>query len=404
MFSDEKFQANTKVDKRGRRLNLNTNDNLVKYYNLDEDVKGDMDSDDEEEEVEDVEIKDKKDEDKQEDDSNEEDEEDTSDDDDEEDDLIESLGLDLKPQPGIPDGVRKKLRNINIDYARGEAPLLSDDDSSDDSDSSAGEDADDVVHEWGELDKDAETTEESTRRLALCNMDWDRLKADDLMVLFTSFLPAGGRLLKVSIFPSEFGKKRMAEEELKGPLELSENVIKSEPVPNTEYDDWNPAKTNEDEDEDLVEDDDGDEFQRERLRQYQLNRLKYFYAVMEFDSAGTGEKVYEECDGREYESSAAKIDLRYIPDDMSFDDEEPRDTCDSAVNLKKYHPKFFTTTALQQVKVNCTWDETDPSRKDLIDRVFNKKEQIDDDDLKNYLASSSEESSNEEEEEIKGNF
>ena len=55
---------------------------------------------------------------------------------------------------------------------------------------------------------------------------------------------------------------------------------------------------------------------------------QYFYAVICCDTTGTAEKLYGDLDGHDYESSGAKLDLRFIPDDMEFE-EAPKDFCDS---------------------------------------------------------------------------
>ncbi|NXB47725.1 ESF1 protein, partial [Leucopsar rothschildi] len=218
-----------------------------------------------------------------------------------------------------------------------------------------------IEHSWRELDKDAPRGDEITSRLAVCNMDWDRLKAKDLLALFTSFTPKGGAVFSVKIYPSEFGKERLKEEEQKGPVELFEL----------------PENTTED-----------DGIYREKLREYQFKRLKYFYAVVECDSPETANKIYEECDGLEFESSCSFIDLRFIPDNVTFDD-KPKDVA-SEVNIAVYKPKYFTSAAMGTSKVDITWDETDHERVTSLSRTFNKEELLDM-DFQAYLASSSEE-------------
>ncbi|XP_036042545.1 ESF1 homolog isoform X2 [Onychomys torridus] len=222
-------------------------------------------------------------------------------------------------------------------------------------------------HAWRELDKDAPRADEITHRLAVCNMDWDRLKAKDLLALFNSFKPKGGVVFSVKIYPSEFGKERMKEEQVQGPVELL-----SIPEDAAEKD-WSS---------------------REKLRDYQFKRLKYYYAVVECDSPETASKIYEDCDGLEFESSCSFIDLRFIPDDTTFDD-EPKDVA-SEVDLTAYKPKYFTSAAMGTSTVEITWDETDHERITTLNRKF-KKEELLDMDFQAYLASSSEDEEEEEE-------
>ncbi|XP_051000701.1 ESF1 homolog [Acomys russatus] len=217
-----------------------------------------------------------------------------------------------------------------------------------------------LEHAWRELDKDAPRADEITRRLAVCNMDWDRLKAKDLLALFNSFKPKGGVVFSVKIYPSEFGKERMKEEQVQGPVEL---LSIPEDAPEK---DW---------------------ASREKLRNYQFKRLKYYYAVVDCDSPETASKIYEDCDGLEFESSCSFIDLRFIPDDITFDD-EPKDVA-SEVDLTAYKPKYFTSAAMGTSTVEITWDETDHERITTLNRKF-KKEELLDMDFQAYLASSSE--------------
>ncbi|XP_054013841.1 ESF1 homolog [Hylaeus anthracinus] len=276
----------------------------------------------------------------------------------------------------LPNKIKEKLRDLSVNYARGEGVLLTD--SSSDEESSDDSDEEEIEHNWGELDKEAETTDQITHRLAVCNMDWDRIRAIDLLVLFNSFLPSGGVIRSVMIYPSEFGLQRMKEEEITGPKELTQ-------INNERGLDEN-------------DDEEGSTYHMEKLRQYQLNRLKYYYAVVDFDSAETANKVYTECDGTEYESTATKLDLRFIPDDMEFD-QTPKEVCNEVPPLSKYQPRQFTTTALQQVKVELTWDETNPERLEIAQKLNSGKlDQLNQHDLQGYLATDSSSDESEEKE------
>ncbi|XP_065363774.1 ESF1 homolog [Calliphora vicina] len=401
MFTNDKFKVKYTVDKYGRRVNKSNAEDLKKFYELDSSAE---ESDEEKEGKQNVEEESQDEEAKASSSEGEEDEEREK----EEKAIIQQEGeVDendelISDGEEVPKSLRERLVDPNIDYARGEGRLVTD--SSSDDESSEDEDPEMYIdHVWGELANDAETTEDSTKRLAVCNMDWDRVRAVDLMVLFSSFLPPGGSVLSVKIYPSEFGKQRLKEEELHGPPELV-GLGKEASKQNGSSKKQNEADSSDDSDDDneLVEEQDsdageGDDYHMEKLRQYQLNRLRYYYAVVECDSVPTADKIYHECDGIEYESSATKVDLRFIPDDTSFEEDEPTEVCTELPDANSYKPRQFTTTALQQAKVDLTWDETAVDRKELGDKLSSGKlEGISDKDLRKIVAYSSEEEQDEE--------
>ena len=53
-----------------------------------------------------------------------------------------------------------------------------------------------------------------------------------------------------------------------------------------------------------------------RLRLYERSKLRYYYAIVEFDSVKTATRVYTECDGLEFQLSSCKFDLRFVPDEQ----------------------------------------------------------------------------------------
>lgn len=300
-----------------------------------------------------------------------------------------------KEEENVSDVSDKEVTQA-FDRARGEVPsdYVSSSDEQDDSSSSDGfsemEDYDsDVESDNEELSIPGQITEDSegtdpTAVLACVNMDWDNLKAIDLMMTFQSFVPKGGKILSLKIYPSEFGKERMAREEVEGPpKELFQSSKKHK----------NNSRDDSDSDidiKDLYEEGDAEEdFDSKALRRYQLERLRYYYAIVRCDSAMSAKKIYDECDKTEYESTANMFDLRYVPDDMEFDESDIKDECAELPKNFKYNPLDFTTDALQHSKVKLTWDETPKDRLELSKKAFSRKE-LDDMDYQAYLASDSE--------------
>lgn len=132
---------------------------------------------------------------------------------------------------------------------------------------------------------------ERTRRVAVVNLDWDHVRAIHLYKVFSSLVSptapkvssssntsvhpdrqravkgasstvARGNVLNVRVYPSEFGKERMAREEKEGP---PAEIFKKK-------------KSGDDDDEvneqNIYDVGDGNEYDEDALRKYQLERLR----------------------------------------------------------------------------------------------------------------------------------
>lgn len=143
-----------------------------------------------------------------------------------------------------------------------------------------------------------------------------------------------------------------------------------------------------------------EEFDEDSLRRYQLERLRYCYAIVETDSVATAEAIYSSCDGQEFEKTCNIIDVRFVPEDQIFSNEDliPNGVC--VKPSEKYSPLDFTTLSLMHSKVSLTWDADDQRRTKITKARFSQ-DALDEMDFKAYLASSDDEGSENEENEMK---
>lgn len=224
------------------------------------------------------------------------------------------------------------------------AHTSSDDESDDETSeySSAAKQAAEISLEHPLALKNVQYAEARYRRLAVCNLEWDFVKAFDILKLLDSFKPAGGYIVDVKIYISEFGKSRVDIENTQGPM-LEKSLLSSTHKVSDDAEQEDAAAQ-------LV------------LKKYALDKLRYFFAVVACDSVATASAIYDACDGVEFEKSSNFVDLRFVPDDVTFEEEDVRDTASDVSAIAAYTPKEFSSSTLQNSRQKLKWDEDDYDR------------------------------------------
>ncbi|KAF7083369.1 hypothetical protein CFC21_087169 [Triticum aestivum] len=224
----------------------------------------------------------------------------------------------------------------------------------------------DVAHHLMSRHDDTHVIDKETHRLAVVNMDWDHIKAVDLYMVMTSCIPEGGRVLSVSIYPTEFGLKCMNIETTEGPSALFG-------ADGYGGDDGGKDDDSDDGYGDGEEDELDSETENNKLRTYGLNKLRYYYAVVVCDSSATADHIYTTLDGTEFLKTANVFDLQFIYDSMEF--KYPAHDVATEAPLSYKDPDFETCPS-QHTKVKPTWDDDEPDCKILRETFEHKFDDI----------------------------
>lgn len=247
------------------------------------------------------------------------------------------------------------------------------------------EDVEHLYQDWGVGAYAANPNEnipllpEATHRLACVDLDWEHIKAVDILAALRSFVPGtDGDISSVTVYPSDYGLEKMEEEKNTGPQAIWRKSDKS--------------KDDDDEDEEEGSEDGDGDLDTTKLRYYERSKLRWYYAIIVCSTAKAAESIYNECDGMELMKTANVFDLRFVPDDQSFEGRVVRDVATSVPT--DYSAPVFQTKALQHTNVELTWDKVDDDRKKTLSKKF-KDDELKDEDFKTYLASASDESEEE---------
>eukprot|EP00915_Cephaloidophora_sp_WS-2016_P003484 GHVH01004666.1.p1 GENE.GHVH01004666.1~~GHVH01004666.1.p1 ORF type:complete len:558 (+),score=110.91 GHVH01004666.1:37-1710(+) len=246
--------------------------------------------------------------------------------------------------------------------------------------------------------QDDEDIDEITSRLALTGLMWDQVDAKDILVLFSSLsrtaqglkMPSKDTpkrtlealqetrdngenyIIKVSVFQSRFGKERMSYEELHGPKIDYERFQAEMPEVGGEHlrsrnSEVNPSVL-------------------AAHRDYQLQKSKYFFAIIELSSPTIADCLHKSINGTDSPFSVFPIELMFVTNETTFEDFPLRDAAEK-INPNYIAPEILRN-ALTQTGLAIPKFDNDDTRGKVLEKMFTDAE-VDQMDVEKYMACSS---------------
>ena len=183
----------------------------------------------------------------------------------------------------------------------------------------------------------------------------------DIYLFLRPFVPATGRLLSVKLYLSDFGAQMIETDTTYGPAHVM-HLIEKLKTQNAASDGETHTDSADDEENEDSSDSDGkkkkkssssasssllkddgpskleemstvtgaqtvkelkeaEKEEMEKLREYEASKLRYFYAIAETDSPQTALELYNSSDHVEIQHTGNILDLRFVPEDMTFERE-----------------------------------------------------------------------------------
>ena len=206
------------------------------------------------------------------------------------------------------DDVKDDVSDDDEDKKKKKEPSI-DENNNDDNSSSSSSSEDEMVEmdeeamkEFSEDEKeDVDEVEEGheTKRLAAMNMDWTMVKSVDILAMLSSFVPKSGAILKVSVYPSEYGMQKLAEEDAQGPppeifSAPAKIVDKNTPAAADDKENEESEEEDDDEIEEEEEEDDDDDNDEDEDDEYSGMSVEELEKLLKKEKESYKKEVFEE--------------------------------------------------------------------------------------------------------------